>query len=236
MDDAIKDTLGVEKLILSHNHLDKNAVQFSSIPEEILLFRNIEQLYFSKHAIDTLPAGFENLKKMKILHLTMNNLNHFPLQICSLLNLEELDLSINRISNIPDCVCQLKKLKVLRIGSNYLSQIPDCIEELDSLLLLSILKSKFDSLPHQILKIKSLINLDIASSEITFLPENIGSKLNNLRTLSINYTSIKLIPESLLNLEKMFLLVTPGSPFLPDEEFEKLLNHSKNNPNWKVYY
>nr|WP_235595748.1 leucine-rich repeat domain-containing protein [Leptospira weilii] len=72
------------------------------------------------------------LKKLRHLHLSSNQLTNLPKEIGELKNLQELDLSANELTTLPKEIAQLKKLKQLHLHKNPITR--EEIERIQKLL------------------------------------------------------------------------------------------------------
>ena len=81
--------------------------------------------------LNTLYPSIGNLKSLKELHLSYNQIKEIPKEIWELKNLRELYLSNNQITEIPKEIGELKNLQRLYLSYNQLSQkSKDFLEEL----------------------------------------------------------------------------------------------------------
>lgn len=94
-------------------------------------------------SIDTLPASFGNIKKLKELTLVMCGLKEVPKPIVHIATLEQLYLDNNSIKELPSGIFKMKKLKYLSLKSNNLTHIPDSVCLLKNLEVLDLRGNKF---------------------------------------------------------------------------------------------
>ncbi|MEO9966798.1 MAG: TonB family protein [Reichenbachiella sp.] len=115
------------------SYLDLENNKISSIPIEIKLLLNLEEVYATSNKIADLPFEFSSLKKLKILGLAYNKLEFIPEPIYYLENLEMLDLGDNKISIVSKDIGELKNLKVLVLSNNKIATLPESINQLSRL-------------------------------------------------------------------------------------------------------
>ncbi|MFH0873397.1 MAG: leucine-rich repeat domain-containing protein [Candidatus Komeilibacteria bacterium] len=111
-------------LNLSNQNLTK-------LPSYVLGRTDLATLDISHNALTgALPAEIRQLKNLKILNASYNNMTGVPAEIGQLSNLEELDLSHNQLTGLPYELGNLQKLKLLRLtGNNYSQQDLDKIKQ-----------------------------------------------------------------------------------------------------------
>jgi Leucine-rich repeat (LRR) protein len=118
--------------------LNLSKKQFAVFPEDVLKFKNLEELDLSKNKIKELPAGIGTLTHLKKLNLSMNKLEKLPTEIGNLTNLVYLGLNRNVIEELPSSIGNLENLEVLELWDNELSTIPDEISNLKKLKMLEL--------------------------------------------------------------------------------------------------
>jgi small GTP-binding protein len=114
------------------NRLDLRNCGLSEIPDEI--FNNCPELYaidlgnddFSetKNTIASIPEKIKNLKKLKRLNLSNNQLFEIRDDLSNLKSLTHLDLSKNKIKYLPSKVANLPNLESLILEENPFDSLP----------------------------------------------------------------------------------------------------------------
>ena len=97
-------------------------------------FRTIRKYFFNFVHSFEIPISIDNLKSLKYLNLSRNNLQEIPESINSLASLERLDLSHNNIREISESINSLTTLKWLDISHNKIDKNSDFIESLSKML------------------------------------------------------------------------------------------------------
>ncbi|EAC8234739.1 hypothetical protein ART14_13650 [Listeria monocytogenes] len=100
----------------------------SDIPTNIDMLTHLTKLEVISGTISTVSNSVGNLKELKILNLTDNNLSTFPTIVFQLPKLEELQVSGGTIEEIPAIITNMAShLKFLGILNNHLVKVPDAI-------------------------------------------------------------------------------------------------------------
>jgi hypothetical protein len=130
----------------------ENTESVKTFPEEILSFKNLEDLWLScsfgakpvplpealfelknLHTLNLQWAGFTigalspdiaKLTKLETLRLTSNNITELPQSIAALTRLELLDVSYNALQTLPDCIGSLPALRRLEAEGNHFQSLP----------------------------------------------------------------------------------------------------------------
>jgi Leucine-rich repeat (LRR) protein len=202
-------TLKVLELGISRNIIE--------IPANINKLKNLEKLYITSTAIETLPEEIGDLENLVLLNLYANRyLELLPLSISNLKKLEIINLesmtsrfnyaiSFQHLSLCPN----LKKLMLS--STHHIQKFPSEIGSIKSLEYLDISScTNLIEIPKEIGQLENLKYLDIgASVKIEFIPEEIVN-LKNIETLSIGGQvgySFKIEFEKLSKLPKLSTII-----------------------------
>lgn len=96
-----------------------------TLPDNIDLCENLEELHCCESSIIKLPESLVNLKKLRVLCCHSNELTELPEGICELANLSEIDCDSNRIRHLPANIGSLVNLRKLDISHNRISALPE---------------------------------------------------------------------------------------------------------------
>jgi Leucine-rich repeat (LRR) protein len=118
--------------------LNLSKKQLKEFPEDILKFKNLEELDLSKNKIEELPAGIGTLTHLKKLNLSMNKIAKLPTEIGNLTSLTYLGLNRNVIEELPPSIGNLENLEILELWDNEINTIPDEISNLKKLKMLEL--------------------------------------------------------------------------------------------------
>jgi Domain of unknown function (DUF1963)/Leucine rich repeat len=138
----------------------ENTDRVKSFPEEILGFKNLENLWLSAsfdakavalpqelfaltnlHTLCLQWAGFtvgalspaiSNLHKLETLRLTSNRITELPSAMEALTSLEFLDISYNDLVSLPECIGTLPKLRTLEAEGNRFKSLPKTLANIPS--------------------------------------------------------------------------------------------------------
>lgn len=90
---------------------------FGRMPKEICQLTQLQKLYF-KDGIKEIPSDIINLKALKVLDLSDNQLTEIPDFLQNLFALEELYLAGNYIETLPKFLLHMPKLKLVDVSNN----------------------------------------------------------------------------------------------------------------------
>lgn len=113
------------------NFLNLSNQNLNKLPSNVLKMSNLEELNISNNKLTgALPGEIRNLKSLRILDASFNQMTGVPAEIGQLENLEILDLSNNKLTGLPYEMANLKRLKQLNLsGNNYSKQDLEIIKK-----------------------------------------------------------------------------------------------------------
>lgn len=127
---------GLDKALAVHPdsvfRLDLSKNKLTEVPNEVLQFKNLQELNLSKNKLTSLPSTFR-FDDLRILDVSRNKFNIFPSGICQNVALRNLFMGKNEIKFIPECIGELQNLIVLDIWFNPLEDIPESLTKLRNL-------------------------------------------------------------------------------------------------------
>lgn len=180
--------------------LDKEVVlnlqvkQLISLPREIYQLRNLKKLDLSHNQLEFLSESIKIWTQLEELNLSCNELTDLPLHgIEHLKNLTNLDVSGNALKRLPESIGCLKKMKILNVEENYLKELPKEIGQCTSLELLTVSSNELSQLPVELKYLTSLVEFSAADNELKYSSEGLQALgLNNWKQvkevdLSQNY-------------------------------------------------
>lgn len=115
-------------------HLDLSKQKLKQVPEDILLFSNLESLSLRKNKLKEIKLDLSSLTQIKTLNLSKNKLNNIPKWVYQLPKLEELNLSQNPINKIDPEINQLTLLLIFDCWDCELKELPLEMKELQKLI------------------------------------------------------------------------------------------------------
>jgi Leucine-rich repeat (LRR) protein len=184
---------------------------FTALPESLGQLTKLEKFVLEGFsALSRLPKCIGQLHALKLLKLNDVNLITFPSGLWRLKNLEQLELyNLKNIQSIQQ-IGQLTTLKSCTLhGMESLKDLPASLgklQKLEALSLVGLHNYGIKKIPEeigQLTALKSLVLNDIVSDKITKIPEEIG-QLVSLTSLQIMYIrSLKTLPTSLGQLQKL---------------------------------
>ena len=134
--DTIKEYKSLEEALKNPDaviRLNLRGKKLRTVPKEVFLFKNLQELNLKKTKIDQLPKEIGDLTNLQILDLSKNELTILPSEIGLLINLKVLKASENELEYLPIEIGKLVELRFLDIWSNNLSSLPDEIADLKKL-------------------------------------------------------------------------------------------------------
>jgi Leucine-rich repeat (LRR) protein len=197
------------------NLFNKN---LSSLPSEIGLLTNLEDLDLSLNKLTLLPSefGFGRLTKLRDLNLSYNKLISLPESIGEFTKLEKLYLNFNKLTQLPESIDRLTNLKELNLSRNKLTKLPESFGRLTKLEELGLAYTNLSSLPNWIGRLINLEKLDLENNKLTSLPESIG-RLTNLEELNLRANKLISLPKSFKNLDRNLRILTLDKTYNRDE-------------------
>ena len=116
-----------------------------------------------------LPAPLFNLRNLKSLYCSQNQISDLPPEIANLSQLERLHAFKNRLTSLPEELGDLKNLKELVLNENELSKLPNSLLISNQLSMLNIRHNRFTALPNSLLRLPKLNALFVSNQfESTF--------------------------------------------------------------------
>lgn len=119
----LKKALKKPELVLELSLREKGYKEF---PNEVFLFKNLENLDLSMNPIESIPEGIAQLEKLKILVISNGSLKFISPEISRLEHLKNLTLINNNIESFPTSVCE-SKLDLINLSGNPIEKWPDCL-------------------------------------------------------------------------------------------------------------
>lgn len=116
----------------SIDYLNLDGCGFTNV-DALVSFTSLKWLRLNENAIETLPAGFSELKKLRRLYLRGNPLKDVPEAVMGMDSLATLDISGTDISSIPGWLAAKKGLEHLQFSRTGIKKLPDDISAWKSL-------------------------------------------------------------------------------------------------------
>ncbi|XP_060972781.1 putative disease resistance protein At3g14460 [Cannabis sativa] len=180
----------------------------SFVGEHIDLITNLKHLRYldaSDNDVKELPASICGLHNLETLLLSKcYKLTQLPDSIGNLKHLRYLDASGSKVKELPASICELHNLETLLLsGCRMLTQLPDSIGNLKYLRYLDVSYTKVKELPDSVCLLYNLETLLLEyCQQLTLLPTKI-CELINLRHLKIKWSSLKEMPPRISNMKNL---------------------------------
>lgn len=151
---------------------------FSSLPETIYSFENLEYLIIQRIGNygdkDKSPfadfgeriAELKNLKQITVNQATISSL---PKSFANLIQLDRLSIIDCELGNLPDGIWKMPKLEYVLLGKNKIERIPDQIQ-MPSLVYLDIENNLLKTLPESLLQQPNLTTIKASLNPLEALP------------------------------------------------------------------
>uniref|UniRef100_A0A8B9NFR9 Leucine-rich repeat-containing protein 57 n=1 Tax=Accipiter nisus TaxID=211598 RepID=A0A8B9NFR9_9AVES len=135
---------------------------------------HLVKLSICENLIQSLPKGFNELKKLQDFSISNNKLIFLPVQLSQLTKVlraddNKLELLSDTV-DITDNLCNCTMLKHLIIHSNQLTQLPAKIHRLKHLKEFSVSGKQLDSLGEQISHLKDLSKIELSGNALRYIP------------------------------------------------------------------
>lgn len=103
----------------------RKRLRLRRLPSSLGRLTALRELHLRGHAVEALPAGFEDLRELRHLDLLGNPLSALPPGLVELSKLEELDVSwCDRLTSLPEGFGRLSSLVRLRAEGTKLTSLP----------------------------------------------------------------------------------------------------------------
>jgi Leucine-rich repeat (LRR) protein len=191
---AVCSLINLKVLDISKNKINK----LPSASTEMKNLVNLEEFY----ANDCQLTGWSQLycqAKLRILHLSGNNILGFPTETKTLSMLKELKLNKNRISHIPEHITHAyQQLQILDLSENQITEIDDNFGRLSNLRHLNLSKNQITELPvHSMRDLVKLETLDISNNQIEVMFD--WDRVQQLRQVKANDNLIRSFPRGIID-------------------------------------
>jgi adenylate cyclase len=153
---------------------------------ELARLRGILRLTLANNRLKSLPRDFGTFKSLRVLNLSSNFLDKFPVTLCTLESLVDLDVSFNSIGSLPEDIGNLRSLEKFVMTNNRLAaSLPATFSRLANLRELDL---KFNALT-AIDVISELPKLEVLSADHNMISQFVGS-FERVRSIKLNANPI----------------------------------------------
>ena len=164
----------------------------------------LEELRMSVNFIVKFPQPdlLSKLRHLKVLELTMCNLQEIPICIFVFSNLRELDLQCNKLKYIQKELAYLDRLKVLNLADNELKTFPEVVCSLANLKSLNMSRNGIRAISPRVSELTQLLELKVNQNKITHLPMGLFI-LKDLEILHLDSNRLSSLQPQLKALTKL---------------------------------
>jgi len=145
-------------------------------------FQDLAMLTLVECKIQIIPDEIQNLKKLRHLNLSYNNIDRIMTNLAQL-EINSLDLSYNALKNdVFEVIFQMPLLENLNLASNQLDgKMPEGLQRLARLKICHLNSNALRALPDN-MHLSTLEYLNVSHNALTMLPPSITYVLNRSRT------------------------------------------------------
>jgi Leucine-rich repeat (LRR) protein len=199
----------------------------AELPKSVLQLRQLRSLDLSMNELEELPEWFGELTQLQSLNLSSNSLRTLPSSFEQLTQLQSLDLNWNELSEVPKSISALRQLKSLILSRNEIRFLPEWLGRLSHLKLLGLDSLNLGSVPEFLCQLTQLQSLHVGKNKLTSLPTWL-SNLVSLVELNLRSNELEELPPWLSLLKQLSVLHVWRNPLrdIPIELTElPLLRH-----------
>ncbi|KAI1131749.1 protein phosphatase 2C [Nemania abortiva] len=149
---------------------------------ELARLTGILRLTLANNRLKSLPQDFGSFKSLRVLNLSSNFLDKFPVALCTLESLVDLDVSFNAVAELPEEIGSLRSLEKFVMTNNRLGKsLPSTFSRLSNLRELDL---KYNALT-SIDVISELPKLEVLTADHNMISQFVGS-FERVRSLKLN--------------------------------------------------
>lgn len=201
------------------------AADLKAFPEELFLFKNLEEIDLAANEITSLPARLNEFAYLKELHVNKNKLTSLGTEIIACQQLQVLQIQENPLQSISSDIGKMKNLREITLGEIAAGcTIPAELWTLTGLTKIKITNANITEIPSGIADFHQLDVLCLTHNAITKIPNEVYS-LKTLTYLNLGHNNIKTISPSIAKLENLDYL---GVFYNPVSSFPSEINSLKN--------
>lgn len=208
---------------VTHLNLCNNAIE--EIPEMLASLTNLQRLDVSNNQLTKISHNIATLSSLTHLILKNNQLteNGLPKDMIEMKSLRTLNLSGNQLTSIPPQVLDLVSLRNLFLGANQINQITPSIIRLRKLRLLYLGGNRLQTLPSEIGELHNMKVLLLSDNRLRRLPETVCN-LRKLECLHLHRNNLTTLPHGLIHIRSLSELSLRENPlvmrFIRDMEYQ----------------
>lgn len=232
-DYEIKSLAGLSQLSMPKLKVLNIAIRGLQDINEVLSFPQLEELYLYQLSLPKLPASFNQLLQLKVLHIENGALQELPdslydmaslrsltlkklpltkisSDIAKLVNMEELVLDDLNMQEVPSALFQLSQLSLLQLSNLKLQSLPSELEQLSRLVTLRLDHNLFESIPAVVFGLPNVQYMSFEANKLMKIDPQIQS-MTRLQELNLGQNALKTLPIEMVNLMNLKLLDLSGN-------------------------
>lgn len=145
------------------------------VHEDIRNLSNLQSLVLCRNKLLSVPS-VDALQALKVLDLSVNQLESLPEGLSGLKELTTLNVSCNRLEALPEGLSQCPKLSTLNVSKNRLQGLPPdlCSESLELLSTLLASDNCLQELSAEVSRLPALKVLDLSNNQLSEIPATLS--------------------------------------------------------------
>lgn len=160
------------------NKLDLSENRFTTVPNHIFQFPELEVVNMNRNSIERFPAlASEQCCELQVnctnlleLVLSRNQLHSIGPEIGVFSSIVSLSLAFNKLSELPDELGRLSHLRLILLNSNHLEEFPSCLLELPRIRVIDISHNQLSAVPFELKDCTTLRELRVGSNRLKRIP------------------------------------------------------------------
>lgn len=218
-------TIGEPCIFFQVTHLNLSNNILEEIPEILASLTNLQKLDVSNNRLIKVSHNIAHLSSLTQLILKNNQLSEegLPKDMLEMRSLRTLNLSGNELTCIPPQLFDLASLRNLFLGANKISQITPSIIRLRRLRQLYLGGNRLETLPTEIGELTNLQGFQLSDNRLRRLPESVCN-LRKLQCLHLHKNNLSTLPHGLIHIRSLSVLSLRENPlvmrFIRDMEYQ----------------
>ena len=188
-----------QEILDQFTFIDLSNRELTSVPKEISLLRNVEEIILSFNKIVKFPQELLSLSRLRDLELFHNELRFIPDEIPLLQSLEKLSLGQNKIESLPDSITTMHHVRELDVSRNRITALPENLSSMKHLREFHAASNLITELPADMGNMHGLLRLDLSNNLIVIIPDDF-CEMASIEYLNLSRNYLTGLPDNFGNL------------------------------------